>query len=72
MPHYSYQYSGTGNDYTVVKYDPNGYELWAANYNGPANSSDRAYAVRTDHEDNVFVTGYSYGLGSGYLGSRVV
>jgi len=63
---YSYQSGGGGNDYTVIKYDPNGYELWAAGYDGPGHSSDRAYNVKTDHQDNVFVTGYSYGSGTGY------
>jgi uncharacterized delta-60 repeat protein len=36
---------------------------WVARYNGPANSSDRAYAMALDPEGNIYVTGSSLGSG---------
>ncbi len=50
-------------DYATVKYNSNGDTLWERRYNGPAPLSsvptDIAYAVTTDHEANVYVTGRS-------------
>lgn len=56
---------GTGSDYATVKYDSDGNELWVARYDGPAHRDDIASAVAVDAESNVYVTGSSYGLGTG-------
>ena len=61
--------SGTANitsDYGVVKYDPNGNQLWKAQYNGPANSTDIPVALSIDNASNVYVTGKSIGTDTVY------
>jgi uncharacterized delta-60 repeat protein len=56
--------SGTNSDYTTIKYSTNGDSLWCARYNGPGNSVDSANAITVDNSGNVYVTGYSIGLGT--------
>lgn len=46
-------------DIVTVKYSPAGDSLWAARYNGLADSDDRGYCVTTDNIGNVYVTGES-------------
>ena len=58
--------SGTNYDYATRKYSPSGQLLWAKRYNGPGNSHDFAYALALDSQGNVYVTGASWGSGTGY------
>lgn len=58
--------TGTGaSDYTTIKYNSNGDQLWVRNYNGPANSVDAAVSIAFDASGNIYVTGYSTGIGTG-------
>jgi hypothetical protein len=51
--------SGTGVDYTTVKYSSTGDTMWVRRYNGTASGTDWAYAVAVDASNNVYVTGSS-------------
>lgn len=49
--------SGGNPDYTTVKYDPQGNEVWSAQYGGPANGTDWAHWMAIDKANNIYVTG---------------
>ncbi len=52
-------------DYFVIKYDQStGETIWTARYDGPAGSVDAATSMTLDPSGNVYVTGFSEGIGS--------
>jgi uncharacterized delta-60 repeat protein len=55
--------AGTYYDYATVKYNSSGVQQWVNRYDGPANSDVYAAAIAVDGQSNVYVAGYSYGLG---------
>jgi hypothetical protein len=58
--------SGGGSEYATIEYSSAGVPLWTNRYNGSAGGSDKAKAVAVDGSNNVIVTGWSSGSGSGY------
>src|SRR6476659_416974 len=48
---------GADLDIATVKYNTNGTQQWVARYDGPAHSSDIAYAIALDDAGNVYVAG---------------
>jgi len=58
--------SGTSWDYATIMYNASGQQQWVARYDGPANDIDVAVAIGLDDSGNVYVSGFSTGLGSAY------
>ena len=50
---------GTSNDYTSIKYNPNGDAQWVRHYNKQGNGHDFARALAVDGNGNVYVAGGS-------------
>jgi uncharacterized delta-60 repeat protein len=57
---------GSYPDYATIKYNSSGVEKWARRYNGPLNRLDYARSVAVDGSGNVYVTGASEGINTGY------
>ncbi len=53
-------------DMITIKYNSSGSEVWKARYNGPANEYDVPVAIAVDDGGNVYVSGYSDGIGTMY------
>jgi hypothetical protein len=45
-------------NYLTISYTPSGTERWVADYNGPGNDIDTAFALAVDSNDNIYVTGF--------------
>ncbi|MCJ7459648.1 MAG: SBBP repeat-containing protein, partial [candidate division Zixibacteria bacterium] len=59
-------FTGTHSDYATIKYYPNGDTAWVRIYSGPANAWDEGLDIAVDVSGNMYVTGYSTGIGVGY------
>ncbi len=55
---------GSNYDIVTVKYDNSGNEQWVATYDSPYNDHEGVSALTTDSQNNIYVTGYSYGGGT--------
>jgi len=57
--------NGTSEDFCTIKYDSSGNELWVKRYAGVTMGDDGANAMTLDGSGNLYVTGDSYGSGTG-------
>jgi uncharacterized delta-60 repeat protein len=57
---------GAGFDFVLLKIDPNGIQSWSRTYNGPVSGGDGAVALSIDANNNIYVTGYSFGEVTSY------
>jgi hypothetical protein len=58
--------AASDTDYTTIKYSPDGQELWVASFTGPGQFADEAFALAVDGRGNVYVTGSSISVDTGY------
>ncbi|MBS4015366.1 MAG: SBBP repeat-containing protein, partial [Candidatus Latescibacteria bacterium] len=59
--------SNTGADFATIKYNSSGNQEWLTPFNGSGvNAPDIAYAIALDNDGNVYVTGYSWAVSTGY------
>jgi len=56
----------SGYDFLTIKYDSLGSQSWARKFNGLGNGTDIAKVVIADPPNNIYVTGKSYGAGTGF------
>lgn len=57
---------GTDLDFLTIKYAPNGDTLWTRRYNGPGNDEDVAKSIVVHSSGDIYVAGYSIGIGTSY------
>jgi Secretion system C-terminal sorting domain/Beta-propeller repeat len=56
---------GLFQDYTTIKYSPDGVQLWVARFNGPGTDADVVNSMAVDALGNVYVTGFAGGGSTG-------
>ncbi|MCW3083574.1 MAG: hypothetical protein JWP12_940 [Bacteroidetes bacterium] len=56
---YTYQSATADFDFVTIKYDNTGTQVWASQYDSPADNYDEARAIAVDPAGNVYVTGYT-------------
>lgn len=65
---YSHLPGGTEYDYTTIKYDRDGNQLWLRYYDGPIHRDEHAQSMAFDPDGNIVITGNSVG---GEIGVKI-
>ena len=58
--------NATNYDFIILKYNSSGMQQWLKTYNGTGSSTDSPSDLKTDASGNIYITGYSTGVGTGY------
>lgn len=58
--------NATDYDFIILKYNSSGMQQWLKTYNGTGSSTDSPSDLKTDASGNIYITGYSTGVGTGY------
>jgi len=58
--------SSTNRDMTTLKYNSEGIQQWIKKYNGTENSSDEAHSIAISSTYDIYITGYSFNMGTRY------
>ncbi len=53
-------------NYVTIKYTADGVQQWVTQYNGPANDDDFVEGIAVDADGNVYITGWSLGVGTAF------
>ena len=56
----------TSYDFIILKYNSSGMQQWLKTYNGTGSSPDSPSDLKTDASGNIYITGYSTGVGTAY------
>jgi len=56
--------AGSTYDFYTIKYNSSGVQQWAQRYSAPGNSTDSPSEIAVDDAGNVYVAGYSIGIGT--------
>lgn len=56
--------TGESSNFTTIKYNSAGTQIWLQSYNGPGNNSEIPFDITVDNSGNVFITGSSTGSGT--------
>ena len=58
--------SSNNIDFITIKYNSSGVQQWVRTYNGPGHQYDEAKIISTDIAGYIYITGWSFGNGTGY------
>lgn len=57
--------SSGDEDIITIKYNEQGILQWVKTYDGPGHGADNGQVIKLDKQNNIYVSGWSYGVGTG-------
>uniref|UniRef100_A0A7C4XJM2 Pyrrolo-quinoline quinone repeat domain-containing protein n=1 Tax=candidate division WOR-3 bacterium TaxID=2052148 RepID=A0A7C4XJM2_UNCW3 len=59
------EHSGTGDDWTTIKYTPEGETVWVRDFASSGSYNERASSITIGPSGNIYITGYTMSSGAG-------